>query len=67
MEKYKIIINVLKAENLAGYTFTPKSEVPFRVVIKGIHPSTDLKSKNRSSTLDIKVRRINYCLYIFSP
>ncbi len=41
MEIYKKIIDLLKKENLAGYTFTPKSEAPFRVVIKGIHPSTD--------------------------
>jgi len=45
MVEYKSIIHLLKDEGLSGYTFTPKSEMPFRIVIKGIHPSTDIESE----------------------
>ncbi len=39
IDVYKSIIVHLKTNGLLGHTFTPKSELPFRVVIKGIHPS----------------------------
>lgn len=42
IEKYKIITDVLEAGNVASYTFTPKSVVPFCIIIKVIRPLTDI-------------------------
>lgn len=36
-EIYEKIIDLRKKKNLADYTFTPKSEAPFHVVIKEIN------------------------------
>jgi len=43
IDDYKLIISKLKDSGLLGHTFTPKSELPFRIVIRGIHPSISTK------------------------
>lgn len=38
-ETYHTLITLLKENNLIGYTFSQRSQIPYRVVVKGIHPT----------------------------
>lgn len=42
IEAYGIIIKALKEKNTQFYSFRPKSEQSFRVVLRNLHPTTDL-------------------------
>lgn len=39
IQTYKKAMQLIRAKGLIGHTFSPKSERPFRLVIKNLHPS----------------------------
>lgn len=41
---YKKLMAVVRERKLIGHTFTPKSERPYRIVIKNLHPSTPIEA-----------------------
>jgi hypothetical protein len=73
-EVYSTILKALMEKNTEFYTYKPKKDKTFRVVLKNIHPSTDLKEISHSlmeqgheviNIWNVKQRQTNLPLPLF--
>jgi hypothetical protein len=60
LDSYRAVIKYLKENEVPHHSLQNKEDKPFRVVIKNLHPSTDISFiKTELSALGFVVRNIN--------